>query len=332
MEEGWNDSDLTYYLNYKNDWSPLNQQGIAVTVFPENFTIITLIVQQPEGDEQKTFIVNMTLNSDEWTNLLIPFSSFKDVTNIGGLDLSRPISIGFGIPFKDNYANFNFRDSTHLQGRLGVDNLGFFKFKEPDNPGTVAAFEDEVLRSPGLFTIGGSDLYVDYTNSDDGILKRNTGIDWQYLETTIEDDGPSGRYLRLYGELEINDKILNYLAEDQEMYAVYRMSTGIDWTEFGTYSMLIKSDTFENCWFDISGNGTDQSYNSTLNFNSSWSRVKLSYSEIKSDMGTLKDTPLKTDQVWISFVFPFKASDLKKAVENGSLEFEIDIDQIVLKE
>jgi hypothetical protein len=332
MLNEWQDSDLTFYLNYKTDWIPNEQDGISVSIYPEGFSELVLIVQQNIGEDIKTFMVNISSNPDEWTKLLIPFNSFKDISALGKLDLDKPVSIGFGIPFEDNYSNYYFRNDLNLISRLLVDELGFFKFKEPDVNGLIEAYEDEILRAPGIFRLGGTDLYVDYSNSDEGELKRNDGVDWQYLKTSIEEDGPSGNYLNLYGEIEINEKIRAYLDDEQSIYVVYRLSTGIDWRRFNNFSMLIRSDVFEHSYFEVASNGTDQYYSSDFSFNSSWTNVRIPFSDLYSDMGSLAEVPLETDEVWISLIFSVSEKSVIEALNSGTFEFGIDIDQLILKE
>ncbi|MCF6334399.1 MAG: CsgG/HfaB family protein [Spirochaetales bacterium] len=332
MLNGWDDSDLTFYLTYKTDWIPLNQTGLAMDIYPEDFSRITLVLQQADGDNLKTFIAPVTVTPDEWNKFLVPFDSFKDAADLGVLDTEKPVIIGFGVPFLDNYSSFYFRDGLYLEKRLRVDNLGFFKLKESDPPGLIDAFEDEVVRAPALFVIGGSGLYVDYTDSDEGVLKENEGLEWQYIETSVEEDGPAGNFLRLFGELELNEQILDYFEDDQSLYVVYRLSTGLDWNSLNNLSLLIRSELFENCYVEIIGNGTDQYYSSSFNLNSSWSSIKVPYSDIITDNGSLDEIPLETEQVWLSLVFTIPEASIEEAVEYGSLDFEINIDQIVLQE
>lgn len=332
MLDGWEDSDLTFYLNYKNDWIPADQDGVAVSIYPEGYSTIFMILQQPQGEDLKTFIVNLTLNADAWTELLIPFASFKDISGLGDLDFNKPVSIGIGIPYGANYSNFFFRDELFLDYLLMVDNIGFYKLQEPDSGGLIAAYEDEVLRAPGIFQIGGTDLYVDYSESDEGELKQNTGVEWQYLEILLEEDGPSGRYRRLYGQLDINDEIIDYLEDEQDLYLVYRLNTGISWDNFNYLSLLARSETFENCYLEIITNGTEQYYSSDFNLNSSWSSIKIAFSDLYSENGSLAEFPLNTNEVWISFIFSVPHDEIKTALRWGSLEFEVDLDQIMLQE
>ncbi|MCK5153674.1 MAG: hypothetical protein KAQ93_04885, partial [Spirochaetales bacterium] len=332
MLNDWNDSDLTFYLNYKTDWIPENQDGIAVRVYPEGFTQLVLVAQQPEGEELKTFITNVSLNPDEWTKLLVPFKSMRDISHLGELKPGEPVYIGFGIPFRDNYNSFNFRDETFLESRLRVDDLGFFLLKEPDMNGLIEAYEDEVVRAPGVLHVEGSHHYVDYSESDEGELKLNEGVNSQNLYISIEEGGPGGRFLRLSGEMKINDDIMDYLEDNEDLYVVYGINTGIDWSGFNSLSLLIRSETFENCYFQIIGGDWDQYYSSNFSFNSSWSSVKKPFSEIDTEGGTMADLPLTEDIVWMRFFFSVPRSIIRKALKNGILEFEIDLDQIILQE
>ena len=186
MREEWQDSDLIYYLNYETGQNPAGNDGLSVSIYPEGFSNIILFVMQQENEIQRTFSANITVNPDEWTQLKVPFHALKDESETGPLAGDVPVSIAFAVPFMENYSSFHFREGLYLKGRLRVDNLGLFRFKEDDPPEVIAAFEDEVSRAPGEYMIGGSHLYTDYSLSDDGVLKKNPGVDYQELLLTIE--------------------------------------------------------------------------------------------------------------------------------------------------
>lgn len=332
MLEEWQDSDLIFYLNYETGQSPAGNDGLSVSIYPEGFSDIILFVMQQENDIQRTFASSITVNPDEWTQLKVPFHALKDESETGPLAGDVPVSIGFAVPFIENYSSFHFREDLYLKSRLRVDDLGLFRFKEDDPPEVIAAFEDEVSRAPGEYMIGGSHLYTDYSLSDIGVLKKNPGVDYQELLLTIEEDGPAGRFLRLTGKLGINHKILDYIEDEQSMVVSYRMSMGKSWSSFNTLTWLIKSDVIESGYLDIIGNGTDQYYSSDFSIHSGWSQIKKPYSTLISDDSNMAADPLRTEDIWLIFIFEISETELKKAAGKGILEFNIDLDQIILQE
>ena len=60
--------------------------------------------------------------------------------------------------------------------------------------------------------------------------------------------------------------------------------------------------------------------------------MKIPYSDIYNEEGALADVALETNQIWVSLIFPLPLSAVKKALGTGILEFEIDLDQIILQE
>lgn len=327
----WNDSDLNFYLIYKTEWDAEDMDGVTFSIYPEGFTQLSAFVQQTRADgEQITRMAPMTLNPDEWTNLQIPFDSFMDISSLGDLDFNKPITIGFAVPFLDNFHAGHFRNDVFLDSRLRVDELGLFKLNEPDPEGLIEAFEDEVTRAPGIFRIGGSYLYTDYSESDAGVLKINEGVGSEVLRLTLVDDGPAGRFLRLSGRMEINDAIQKFLDDEQDLYVIYSLFTGVDWDGFKSISMLIRSETFEGCYVEIVGTDTEQYYSSDFSLNSSWTHISKPFSSIGTDGGSMADFPLKTDDVRMQFIFAIPQNTIHRAQRSGVLEFSIDLDQIML--
>jgi len=174
----WDDSDLNFYYSFRTDWKTRDEDGVCFSLFPEGFSQISAFIQQTDSrGEQLTRMASFSVNTDEWTDMQIPFSSFMDTSDGADFDFSRPMSIGFAIPYLDNFTAGHFQSGTFMESRLRVDNLGLFKLNKPDPPGLIEAYEDEVNRAPAVFRLGGSYFYVDYSESDAGIKKRNEGIE-----------------------------------------------------------------------------------------------------------------------------------------------------------
>ena len=331
--KGWEDSDLNFYLIYRTDWNADNQDGISFDLFPEGFSQLSAFIQQTDSSgEQITRMAPMSLNPDEWIEMQIPFRTFMDISEGGKIDFSKPISIGFAIPYLDNFTAGHFRNSTVLESRLRVDNLGLFKLNEPDPPGLIEAYEDDVTRAPAVFGIGGSYLYVDYSESDAGVKKRNEGVESKILRTSLIEDGPGGRFLRLSGELKVNNKIQAFLDSEEDLYVIYSLTSGVDWKDFESFSMLIRSDTFEACYMEIVGMDSGQYYNSDFNMNSSWTRIGKSFSSINSDEGNMTENPMGAENVRIQFIFAIPRISIQRALrKDGILDFSIDLDQMILE-
>ncbi len=330
---GWNDSDLNFYLIYKTNWDMTNQDGVTYGIYPEGFSQLSAFIQQTKDNgELITRMAPMSVNPDKWTRLQIPFNSFMDISGTGEIDYTKPISVGFAIPYLDNFHAGHFRDDVFLESRLRVDDLGLFKLNEADPEGLIEANEDDVTRAPAVFRIGGAYHYVDYSETDAGVLKRNEGVTSGELRTTLIDDGPGGRFLRLSGNLEINDAIQEFLDDDEDLYVIYSLFTGVSWREFESLTMLIRSDTFESSYVEIVGMDTDQYYSSDFSLNSGWTRISKPFSSMVTDDGSMADTPMNTDNVRIQFIFAIPRSSIQKALRrNESLVFSIDLDQILLE-
>jgi len=183
----WEDSDLNFYYMFSCDWDTANQDGVCFRAFPESFSRITVLVQQTDPDgEILVLAAQISLNPGEWTEMQIPFASFINLSEGGGFNFSKPYSIGFAIPFLDNYTDGWFRGGTSLKGRLRIDDLGLFRLNEPDADGLIEAFEDEVTRAPAILTTGGAFYYTDYSESEDGINRLNEAVESVSLRTDKE--------------------------------------------------------------------------------------------------------------------------------------------------
>ncbi len=316
----WEDSDLNFYLIFRTDWKSENQDGISFGVFPEGFSQLSAFIQQTDSaGEQITRMAPMSLNPDKWTEMQIPFSSFMDISEGDEIDFSKPITIGFAVPYLDNFTAGHFRDSTFLNSRLRVDNLGLFKLNEPDPPGLIEAYQDDVTRAPAVFRVGGSYLYVDYSESDAGVKKRNDGVESESLRTSLIEDGPGGRFLRLSGELKVNNNIQDFLETEEDLYVIYSLTSGVDWKDFESFSMLIRSDTFEACYMEIAGLDNGEYYSADFSLNSSWTQINKPFSS------TSKSTR-------IQFIFAIPRSSIQRSLrKDGILSFFVDLDQIMLQ-
>jgi hypothetical protein len=332
MLEGWNDSDLNFYLIYRTDWDSGNQDGVSFSIYPEGFSEVSAFIQQATTEgEPITWMAGMTLNPDEWTDLQIPFTSFMDISGLDDIDFTKPISIGFAVPYLDNVHSGHFSGEKVLEAELRVDDIGLFKLKEADIEGLIEAYEDDVTRAPALFRIGGSGLYVDYSDSDAGVLKNNDGVDSQVLRISRVEEGPAGAYLELTGQMEINDSIQEFLENDQNLYAIYSLYTGVDWDGFDSLSMLIRSGTFENGYLEIIDSKTESHYSTDFSLNSGWTRVSKPFTSLSGDNGTLAETPIETPGVHMNFIFAVPQSSVRRAVSSGILEFSVNLDQILLQ-
>lgn len=328
----WNDSDLNFYLIYRTEWKTRNQDGVNFSIYPEGFSEVSAFIQQPSASgEPITRMAAMTLNPDEWTNLQIPFTSFMDISDEGEIDLNKPVSVGFAVPYMDNVHSGNFGEELKLQGRLRVDNLGLFKLNEKDPEGLIEAYEDDVTRAPGLLRIGGSGLYVDYSESDAGESRLNKGVENQTLRIDRIENGPGGAYLRLSGRMEINEAIQDFLDDEQDLYVIYSSYTDAAWDGFETLTLLIRSEGFESCYMEMASSRTGEHYASDFNLNSSWTRIAKPLEAFTGDNRSLADEPPGSGGIHMNMIFPVSRSLIRRALESGVLEFSIDLDQIVLQ-
>jgi hypothetical protein len=328
----WSDSDLNYYALYRTDWKIAGQDGVAVRIRPETFSHLSVIIQQTgAAGEQRTFMAPLTVNPGEWTDLQIPFSSFLSIDGSGGVDPKKPVDIGFAIGFSENFKKGFFRAGTSMTGRLGVDDLGFFSFRDKDSPGLIDAWEDEVTRAPGTLQIGGIPWYVDYSQSDAGVMKYNKGITSQEIRVDRMDDGPAGGYLRLTGRLSVNGQIREFLNDNQDLYILYSITFSTDWPDFDTLTLLSRSDTVEGCFFEVAGLASDRSWGGEFAITPTWTQIRKPYSSLKSDGSTMQDSPPPAGLSRINLIFPIPRRTVERAVNAGKLEFRIDLDQILLQ-
>lgn len=328
----WNDSDLNFYLIYRNDWKTRNQDGVSFSIYPEGFSEVSAFIQQPsDNGEPITRMAALTLNPDEWTDLQIPFSSFMDISDDGEIDLNKSVSVGFAVPYMDNVRGGNFGEELTLLSRLRVDNLGLFKLNEEDTVGLIEAYEDDVTRAPGLFRIGGSGLYVDYSESDAGVLKLNEGVENQTLRVNRIENGPAGAFLKLSGRMAINESIQDFFDDGQDLFVIYSMYTDAAWDGFDTLSMLIRSDSFESCYMEIASSRTGEHYASDFSLNSNWTRIAKPLEAFAGDNGSLADEPPGSGGIHMNIIFPISRSSIRRALGSGILEFSVDLDHIVLQ-
>ncbi len=326
----WNDSDLNFYAGFKTKHMIGKDAGFSVDLKPEEFSQVYLFVSQQFQDGDRVFGVTVTLNPGEWNHLKIPFSVLKDYSFSGPLDKDKPMILSFGVPFGENYKLFYFRNPGKMSGKLSVDNLGFFTMDSDDSEGIVAAFDDEVYRAVPSVSIANSSLYVDYSGSDEGVLKINEGVQSLSLSVRRKEDGPAGTYLDINGSLGVNEKIKAFLESDQSLIINLILNIGKSFRGKHTLSFLAKTDSASSVYMQVSDSATGVSYSSTFFVHSGWGQVEIPFSEMISDQGTMEDSPPLSDNIWISLSFPVEPDRLKEAAAAGKMDFTVSLDQILL--
>lgn len=326
----WNDSDLNFYAGFKTKHTIGKDSGFSVDLKPDEFSQVYLFVTQQFQGGDRVFGVTVTLNPGEWNHLKIPFNVLKDYSANGPLDKNKALILSFGVPFGENYELFHFRNPGKLAGKLSVDNIGFFTMDNDDSEGIVATFDDEVYRAVPSVSIANSSLYVDYSGSDEGVLKINEGVQSLTLSVERKEDGPAGTYLDINGSLGVNEKIKEFLESDQSLIINLILNIGKSFRGKHGISFLAKTDSASSVYMQMNDSATGVSYSSTFFVHSGWGQVEIPFSEMISDQGTMEDSPPLSDSVWISLSFPVEPDRLKEAAASGEMDFDVSLDQILL--
>ena len=320
----WGDTDVTWYMDFPLDRSPGGFDGFSLRIWSGGFTRLYLVAKQQTGQDLTLFAGTVTVNQEEWTSLAVPFDTLGFREGEMQLDPDQPLIIGLGIPYLENHGQFHFRNG--VGGRLLVDDLGLFRLNEPADPAQVAAFEDEVTRVLVAAKIEGSGLYVDYSETDLGIIRENRGVAAQGLRVSREDDGPSGGYLRLSGHLDVTPEITSFFARNQEMSLVMDLTAPAVLAGWKDLSFTVRSDLARQGYFQVTAPSEGLQGETDFTVTQGWRRVRIPLA------GSLMDTdhrPEGPEPVTFRFIWILPEENLRQA-QGNRLDFTVDVDEIWL--
>ena len=326
----WNDSDLNFYAGFKTNYSPGDYDGFSVDLNPEGFSQVYLFATQQFPDGDRVFGVPVTLNPGKWNHLQIPFSVLKDYSYTGSLEEDNPLILSFGVPFGANYELFHFRTPGRLSGKLLVDNIGLFTYDDTEEGRVLASFDDEVSRAVPFVNITNASLFVDYSNSDEGVLKQNDGIQDTTLSVSRVPEGPAGTFLEVKGSLNLDGRIEPFLEKDQPVVVNLVLNTGKSLAGRHRLSFIVRSGFASSGYIQIAEPSSGLAYGTSFFIHSGWGQIDIPFSDLVSDEGSMEDNPPLSDKIQITMSFPIVPEAIREAVSTGKFDFDVSVDQILL--
>ncbi len=331
--DGFTDSSANYYFTFPLKRRPEDFDGFSFSIKPEGFSLAGITVTQKQGNETYFFSLPVRLIEGEQNDLKIPFKNFQLSYSGKIIEKDAPVTIGVVVPFYENFEQYYFRNGNNIEGAVYFDNLGFYKVKGEEDGAVLEHFEDDIRRAVFNSRFEGGFLYVDYSESDSGVLKINNGVTGQTLRQTILEDGPSGRYLNITVSADINSAVSDYYEDWQELYLVSDISIPGNWTGYDVFSFLIRSDILEKCHVTLADEIEDIYYylESDLSIGASWTKVNIAFEDFLTDGGSLADRDSYPGRFFLRVSSPIAERKTGKAVAAGKLSLSLDLDEFVLE-
>ncbi|MBT3275991.1 MAG: hypothetical protein HN368_22780, partial [Spirochaetales bacterium] len=306
--------------------------GMSIALKPEGFSAVDFELIQQQGEESNYFYLYSSLNDNEWNELQIPFHNFYSDQEGAEIDPAKGFTLSIQIPFSENYHRFHFRTGSDVGGSLLIDNIGVYNIKTAGQPDLLDSFNDEVSRM--MFSVGvyGSSTYTDYSVSEEGKELVTPGVTNQKINIRRLDSGSTGSYLSIQIQLDLVDAFQDFLDREESLGISVYAIIGKPWgKKHDTLSFSIRSDVLQQGSLDIHDYDGEEYYYADISANPIWTRIRLPFSELFSDTGSLAVSPTSIERAVISFYFDIPIEALDYALFNGSLEFSLDLDDFILE-
>ena len=327
----WQDSDLAFYLNFRLPTPPEGSTGIHLDVRPAGFSSVEYYVRQSVRGNDHDFYGWNALNADEWQELKIPFDNFHGDDPGDSIDADRGMSLSVAVLYKDNYHRYHFRSGKEMTGELLVDNIGYYSVIGQDDPAVLDAFDDEIDRAMLWAEVYGSSVHTDYSEGDDGALRRTPGIAAQRITLRKKEDGPAARYLSIEVSLDVTDGFTSFMEQEETLGVHVWARIGKSWKGYQALSFFIRSSSLASGYLGVHGEGSDWYYGADLNANPIWTRVRIPFSELVADDTDLASSGEVIEYAHLSWYFDIPETALRRAIRKGSLDLTLDLDEIVLE-
>ena len=333
-EGGWRDSDLNFNLIIDPNRDLSNYSGISFSAKPEGYTKAYLILnQEASGGDTLSFSIPLYLNDGKWNLYKIPFASFLPDDAGTRINPRLPTRITLSVPFLENYFMYHFRSGDSIGGRLGVDNVGFYRVKEAGRvkEGLIDGFNNEVSGIVFSGDIAEASYYTDYSESDEGIVKRTPGIRKAALSIERGSGGVAGDYLKVSGHLNVTKDFVAFLDSDEDLHVVLKGFLGKSFKGFKTLQFYVRSNGASESQIDYTDVDNNLDYSSDFHVSSIWGKVRIPFSKFVSDEGTLAGNQDRGSHIVLTLMFPVSKTVLRRGVEKGSIDFEIGVDEFLLE-
>lgn len=323
---GWEDSDAGFYFNLPIGRNPGEYDGISLSVRPHGFSNVTVSAKQYQNDESFLFESYHLLIPEVWNEIKLPWTALEIFQHETALDYNLPVEIELTTLLTENLYLFHFRDSLDLKASLDVDNIGFYTRKQADRPEVVENFEDDITELAFYGEIYGSSYYTDYSESDDGVLRKNELVQDQVFQFQILPDGPAGNYFHAAAELSLTDH-----RDKPEMSLYIKTGFAENWKDYDTLTLLVKSDSLSYGGLEIY-DSVNESYSwADIAVQAGWTRIRIPLDELKQnlkDLGGEAEEPVKNH---LTLNLELSESRLLKALRTGTLKMDVAIDEIILE-
>ena len=326
--DGWEDSDAYFYFSVEPETEIGDFDGISLSLMPAGFSQVTLILKQAVSGDFEMFSVPLILEEGVWNDIKLPFGVFRPDNHRIGLDPAKPVRIELSVGFWENLQHGYF-EGTEIAGEVSVDNVGYFTFNEPDPPELIEGFDDEVTRMPFYGELYGARFFVDYRETDAGILTENKSISGNGIIYRREEDGPRDGYLDVTAYLRKG-------GEEPEDFglspvSLYVRSTGmVDFTGFSSISFLAKSSILDYGTFEIHDDENDEYYSVDFSLTSNWGRYRFDFKDLLDEGRTLAERKNVSSRINIYFWFDVSEAALDRAAQAGELIVDFALDEIML--
>ena len=178
--------------------------------------------------------------------------------------------------------------------------------------------------------IYGTSTYWDYSVSDEGVEKVTPGINGQAIVLERR-EGDTGRFLSVRNRLDIDEEFVDFVEKEHTLGFYLKAVVGKSWQGYSALSFQVRSDLLREGSLEIYIEETENYYYYDLGVNPIWTRVAIPFSALLSEDHSLADADQPVKLVRITYYFDIPTDLLVQAAREGSLEFTLDLDDIVLE-
>ena len=300
LTQAWEDSDLYFTAIVNTAEKPRGFEDFSLSIKPEAFAVAGVALVQP-GDK---------------------------------LDPNLPVVLEVNVDFEENYRAHKMRSGTDVECAVSLDNVGFFRKKGEEDPRILESFNDDIERLAFNAELYGSNIYTDYSTSDQGEIKVNPGVITQDLILTKSEGGQSGDYLSVKGRMELTEKIREFHEDEQTVALVIKTVLPHSLEGYGALSFYIRSDLLTEGSLELSHEASERYYGYTFGVSSFWTRVRIPFDHLLGEEDSLEKIGVYSEHMMLSLYFELPAQRAERAVSRneGLLEFELALDDFLLEE
>lgn len=213
----FNSTDVMFNLFFALEGVAEDQTGITFDINPGNASLVTFHVKAQDEATYDWHNVVLTLRRNEWTRIALPFELFMPYDEIPAFDPQEPFLVQISVPYGDNASNRAFTHEQEFSGRTMVDNVGYYRRDTALAEETIATLDGTEIRAAIRADLYEASLYVDYTESDEGVAVVTPGVEALQIDVSREAEGVVGHGQRVEITLTVGPEFQAYVDKERTL-------------------------------------------------------------------------------------------------------------------